>query len=207
MRGRKADGNEKVDAVTALGDDRPVIYRIGPAFDALFDVALVADAAVGRHVAPHVVRIHRVGGVGDRSSGHALPDAVVFGHHVVAHHPARLAHIKLTLPAVAEAVLELIPARSPARREVAHRLRHPRMVSQRPEKPLLVFEMRGDDFFSFGVRRLGIVPVRADEIERSTLVVVGVGLAVGQRTVPHDMPVLARLEIAQQQFVIALVVA
>ena len=152
-----------------------------------------------------MVRVHRVGGEADGVVAHAAREAMALGHGLHAAQPARFAHVQERRPAAGGA--ELVLGRAAAPDLVAHRLRHARMVRQRPHESLLPAQVRRPQLVAPGVRRLGPLPVGADEVGRNRAVVVRVRLAVGH---PQRMPGRhrrARVEVAEQQFIVALVVA
>ena len=181
-------------------------------------VAFVVDEPVFADVSAAVVRVHAVCAHGHGARDACRAAAVVFCHHAFADHAARLAHIELALPAVAEAVLELVPAGAPARDLPADPFRDARVVRERPHESLLVREVCLEDAFALGVRCLRPRPVRADEVARERLAVVGVRLAVRHLRVdprrtflPAGLAgvgdALPDLQLAQEQLVVQFPVA
>ena len=184
VRRGKTHRHKQVRAFAALRDDRAVVDAERTLSAADLDVPLVLDHPVRRHVPAHVVRIHRVRGHCDRTLRRLHPAAVRLRHHVVADEPPRLAHVELALPAVAEAVLELVLASAESRHVCPHLLRNTRMVCQRPHESHLIVEMRLQDAFALGIGCLGPRPVRSNEVRRKSTAVVRVRLAV--RHFRHD---------------------
>ena len=219
MRGGDADGDEQVLALRLPRDDRAVVDRIRLAARApVLDVALVADEAFLVHVAADVVGVHSVGRHRDRTLRRALAQDVVLGLDVVAYHAAPLADVKLRLPAVAESVPELVPARSPLRDLAPDGLGDARVVRERPEESALVVEVRLQQLRALLVGGLGPVPVLPHEVGGESGAVVRVRLAVRHPGVDPG-PVLPRLvlllfeglgvdrlEVPEQELVVALAV-
>ena len=214
VRCREANRHEEVPAFRALRDDRAVVDRIGTAAVNLH-VALVVHEPVRPDVTAHVVRVHRIGRHRDRARRHGLAAAMVLGHHEVSDHAPRLTDVELALPAVAEAVRELVLARAPLRDGCPHILRHARMVGKRPHQPALVVQMLPQDLLALRVACLRPRPVAADEVRREAVAVVRVRLAVRHlRIDPRQLPRAVavkgvrgfRREMAKEEFVIALIV-
>ena len=104
-------------------------------------------------------------------------------------------------------VEKLVLGQAPLTNLPLHRGRHPRIVGQKPEQPLLVGLVLGDDLPPTVIAGFGIVVVHPDVVEPDRTVVVAVGLAVGNRVelLEHLPP--AGLEHPQQEIVAARVVA
>jgi hypothetical protein len=128
----------------------------------------------------------------------------VLGGHILTNHPAGLTNINLCGPVVVFS--KLIPGQSPSADLIANLFRYPGVIGQRPHQTLLIRYMVGDDRLARFVIGVRVVMAAADVIGREGVVVVGVGLAVGHSDHVERRAVLARLEIAQEQFVARFVV-
>ena len=129
----------------------------------------------------------------------------MLGEHVAADHPPRLADVELRRPVAAVAIFVL--RQPPLLHAGADVGRHAVVVGEEPEHALLIPLVVGDDLPPPLVRRLRVIVVGPDVVERHGPVVVGVGLAIRDRVELFEHVPPAGREHAGEQLVAGRVVA
>lgn len=207
MRGAHGDGVEEIGGLVGLGDDGLVGDGEGPAHGDV-DVAVVADVALDDD-AVDLVHVERVGAHGDAAAAALGLLDVALAHRVHAAHAAALADVDLVGPVAVARPLVLGVAPGPDRG--TDRLGDALVVRQGPEEALRPELVLLVDGLALRIRVVGVVGlvvvVAADEIGADLARGVGVGLDVGHELVREEGPLVARLDVAEEDLVVGLLVA
>ncbi len=140
------------------------------------DIALVLCVPFGGDVALGVVTVDGVAAHPDALGRFPFVLDVGLDHHVVADHAAGFADVNLVRPVAV--VGELVVAQPPLAHLLTHLLRHPLVVGDEVQQPLLVVAVFPDDLGAALVAGLRVVVVHADVVEAEGAVVIHVRLAV-----------------------------
>ena len=178
VRGGQRERDEQVLALGSLRNDRPVADRRGPA--AASAKAFVVEFSIVIHSA-NGVDVHRIRRQRD-AVRRDLPIAnVMLGHHEVADHPSRLAHINLMRPIAV--VGELVLRQTETRRLLAHVRRHAWIGAEKMKQATQVILVRLRDPRPVVCRPFRPAVGAAEHVGRNRPPVVEVKLAVRQRVV------------------------
>ena len=203
MRRRQADRNQQVRALALPRNNRPVRDRVRGKAPHLH-IPLVVDPPVPC-IPLHIVRVHRIRRH-PHGIGHHLGSLAVFlCHHQVGHHPSGLANVQLLRPAAI--VGEFIPAQTPRSNLSPDLFGHSPIIRQEVHQPLLVPGVRPHNLLPPTMIRPRIVTVAPDEVGGKCPAVVAVRLAIRHWNVRTERIPHSRLDVSQQQFVLARVVS